>query len=173
MGQDENSTDAWHKWIVENQAKCLLYARQQSRSEADAQDILQEAILSLWQDSQENSPTELPSAGKVFTAIRFRALNRGRGQDRRNRREKEYMYLEYKSAFQEQLSPTGDELQLLTQAIRTLPEAQAEVLTLKIWGELTFREISDICQCSINTITARYRQALEKLQKTLKGNFCL
>ena len=36
MGQDENNADAWHKWIVENQAKWLLYARQQSRSEADA-----------------------------------------------------------------------------------------------------------------------------------------
>lgn len=60
---------------------------------------------------------------------------------------------------------------LLLEALRALPEAQAETVTLKIWGGLTFQEIADICRCSINTITARYRQALLKLQRELKGTF--
>ncbi|MBR5605737.1 MAG: RNA polymerase subunit sigma-24, partial [Verrucomicrobia bacterium] len=51
----------------------------------------------------------------------------------------------------------------------TLSKEQTEVITLKIWGELTFQQIADICQCSINTIAARYRLGLIKLQKKLKN----
>ena len=56
---------------MENQDKWLLYARQQSRSEADAQDILQ-SYPAIWQQSTAAEP-HLPHAGAVFTAIRFRA----------------------------------------------------------------------------------------------------
>lgn len=58
-----------------NQDKWLLYARQQSRSEADAQDLLQESVLAIWQQSTALAEPHLPHAGAVFTAIRFRAIN--------------------------------------------------------------------------------------------------
>jgi RNA polymerase sigma-70 factor (ECF subfamily) len=45
-----------------------------------------------------------------------------------------------------------------------LPAVQLEVLALRIQGELTFKEIADICGISLNTAASRYRYALEKLK---------
>jgi len=38
------------------------------------------------------------------------------------------------------------------------------VVTLKIWGELTFDEIARTLDESLNTVASRYRYALEKLK---------
>lgn len=162
----------WQEWILENQDRWLLYARQQTRSEADAQDVLQESIVSIWQESDPSESAELPHPGSVYAAIRFRALNLARGSDRRTRREQDYMDLNYVGG--PESSPyAAEEQKLLLQAVQSLPSTLGEVLTLHVWGELTFQEIADVCKCSINTIAGRYRQALIRLQKELKGTFSL
>lgn len=52
-------------------------------------------------------------------------------------------------------------------ALSRLPEEQREVVSLKVWGDLTFEEIAAIQEVSINTAAARYRYALQKLKETL------
>ena len=54
--------------------------------------------------------------------------------------------------------------QALLRAVERLPEQQKEVITLKIWGELTFDEIARILDESLNTVASRYRYALQKLK---------
>ena len=166
-GTSNNESSDWNKWILENQAKWLLYARQQARSEEDAQDILQEAVLSIWKDLQKQALPSLPHPGTVFATIRFRAINLARGRDRREKREQNYMYLEH-ITYIDTPNHHNDDHEVLRSALKTLSKEQTEVITLKIWGELTFQQIADICQCSINTIAARYRLGLIKLQKKLK-----
>jgi len=39
------------------------------------------------------------------------------------------------------------------------------VVTLKIWGELTFDEIARTLDESLNTVASRYRYALQKLKE--------
>lgn len=55
-------------------------------------------------------------------------------------------------------------------ALNQLPIVQAEVVTLKIWEGLTFREIAEITEEPINTITSRYRYALDKLSVLLRAH---
>ena len=50
-------------------------------------------------------------------------------------------------------------------AVRELPEEQREVVTLKVLGELTFREIAKVVGIPENTAQSRYRRALEKLRE--------
>ena len=52
-------------------------------------------------------------------------------------------------------------------AIALLPEAQREVVALKIDGGLTFAQIARVTNVSLNTAAGRYRYALEKLRATL------
>ena len=43
---DETPQQAdWRRWLEEHAPKFLLFARQQARSEADAQDLVQEAVV--------------------------------------------------------------------------------------------------------------------------------
>jgi RNA polymerase sigma-70 factor (ECF subfamily) len=52
----------WRRWLEEHAPKFLLFARQQARSEADAQDLVQEAVVeaSRWQrDGRPPPPAAL------------------------------------------------------------------------------------------------------------------
>jgi RNA polymerase sigma-70 factor (ECF subfamily) len=53
-------------------------------------------------------------------------------------------------------------------AVRELPIEQREVLTLKIWGELTFQQIATMTDESPNTVASRYRLALAALRQHLE-----
>jgi RNA polymerase sigma-70 factor (ECF subfamily) len=52
-------------------------------------------------------------------------------------------------------------------ALSSLPQNQAEVLILKIWGGLSFPEIARALDLSENTAASRYRYALAKLREQL------
>jgi RNA polymerase sigma-70 factor (ECF subfamily) len=58
-------------------------------------------------------------------------------------------------------------VQLIQSAMARLPEAQREVLVLKIWGELTFDEIARELDIPLNTAASRYRYALAALRQEL------
>jgi RNA polymerase sigma-70 factor (ECF subfamily) len=55
----------------------------------------------------------------------------------------------------------------LERAIRELSPEQREVIHLHVFGGMTFQEIADLSDASINTISARYRYALARLRQLL------
>lgn len=56
----------------------------------------------------------------------------------------------------------------LERALSKLPIAQRDIVVLKLWQELTFEEISIICDIPINTAASRYRYGLDKLRSLLR-----
>lgn len=54
--------------------------------------------------------------------------------------------------------------------IEELPEEQREVIVLRIYGDLSFKEISDLTGVSINTALGRMRYALLNLRKIISEN---
>jgi RNA polymerase sigma-70 factor (ECF subfamily) len=53
------------------------------------------------------------------------------------------------------------------QLIAELPEDQREVIVLRIYAELSFKEIADLTGVSINTALGRMRYALLNLRKKI------
>ena len=49
----------------------------------------------------------------------------------------------------------------------SLPEAQREVLVLRVFSEFTFAEIADAVGCKLPTVKSRMRYALEKVRELL------
>jgi RNA polymerase sigma-70 factor (ECF subfamily) len=49
-----------------------------------------------------------------------------------------------------------------------LPDIFREVITLKVWGGLTFAEIADALRIPPNTAASRYRYGLTELRKLTK-----
>ena len=60
-----------------------------------------------------------------------------------------------------------DDRLALEQALRELPPDQREVIHLKVFEGMTFQEIADMTNESINTIASRYRYAIDKLRVQL------
>ena len=157
----------WDQWLVEHGPKFLLFARQQTRFEADAQDLVQEAVVECWRRQAIGAP---PAAGLVFATIRRRAIDLGRSEDRRAGRE----------ARAARESPDGwfdvgvedrERSQIVQSAMNQLPEIYREVLTLKVWGELTFAEIALALEIPANTAASRYRYGLVELRKLTQQVF--
>lgn len=59
---------------------------------------------------------------------------------------------------------------LLKQAVETLPVEQKEVLLLRQYSGMTFKEISEQINCPLNTVLGRMRYALLNLRKSLSGD---
>lgn len=67
------------------------------------------------------------------------------------------------------LAAEGAELKRsLEEAIAALPEAQREVLLLRVYSGLTFNRIAEILECPLNTALGRMHYALTRLRRTLR-----
>jgi len=149
---------SWRTWVEAHAGRFLLFARDQTRCEADAQDVLQEALVETWQRGGGRPP----DPPLVFATIRRRAIDLARNNDRRLRREQaapEWFCAPVDSASRDEE---------LEQAVKTLPPSLREVLVLKVWSGLTFQEIAATLGIPANTAASRYRYALERLRETLK-----
>ena len=82
---------------------------------------------------------------------------------RKKREEKVFLDTPFASSFDRGLE-RNERKDALLQAVERLPPEQKEVLTLKIWAELTFDEIARTLDLSLNTVASRYRYALAKLK---------
>ncbi len=155
--------EVWDGWLEANASRLLVYARQQTRCAADAEDVLQEALVEAW----ERSGGQAPPIALVVATIRRRAIDLARSLDRRARREDTVVAdLGAEPWFEPDLAD-GESRRMLEDAVKRLPAAQQEVVTLKTWSGLTFQEIADVTGAPLNTVTSRYRYGLETLKRLL------
>ena len=168
---------AWRVWLQERGPKLLLFARQQTRSYEDAQDVFQDAVVKLVEKIRAGEFVGGPEAWQpyLYTTIRRLSIDLSRRDDRRKRRE-DSVGADTGEAHQEAFHPwfesessedeTRDQVE---EKLKQLPAKFAEVIVMKIWGERTFSEIGEILGISQNTAASRYRYGLEALKKSLGG----
>jgi len=165
---DATNGTMWHRMLRQCGDGLFLYARQLCRNDADAADAVQEAFLRVWRKHARNGVTEPDLPALFYAAVRFVVLDRQRQAARRLRRETgagEAWYGE--PAMFEHGLEQAEEHAALEAAVRELPVEQREVLTLKIWGDLTFQQIATVTGESPNTVASRYRLALGGLRRRL------
>lgn len=165
----------WNHWLGEYSARLMLYARQQCRREADAEDALQESLIQLVRTVEsgdfKGSPDQWLSY--AYTAIRHRAMDKGRREEVR---------MQYAERVQESdpdlglcnpwLVSASDDEHMRQQVEKYLQEINpdfAEVIVLRMWGDRTFQEIADILNLSISTVASRYRYGIDGLRKVFKS----
>lgn len=166
---DKPQTPLWREVLEEHGSRFQMYARQQARNDADAQDILQEALVKAWRAS---GAAERLEVGFVYTYIRRVAIDWGRSQSRRVNREqrsiKDSIWSEpTPTVWFERTLETDERHRQVETAMQDLPAEQQEVLVLKIWGGLTFDAIARTLEASPNTVASRYRYGLQNLKRTL------
>lgn len=169
------AASAWREWLEAHGPKLLLFARQQTRSQEDAKDIFQDALVKLVAKvrSGEFVGGQESWMPYLYTAIRRLAIDLSRRDDRRKRREDNVsadiatdQYETFHPWFESDSSDDETRSQL-EDGLKELPEKFAEVIVMKIWGERTFAEIGETLGISQNTAASRYRYGLEALKRNL------
>jgi RNA polymerase sigma-70 factor (ECF subfamily) len=157
----------WQAWLDDHGRKFLFFARQKARSDADAQDLMQEAII---EAARRNAWQGPPAPALVFATIHRRAIDWARREDRRAARE--WAASEPQPGFWFDSSVEDRErATLIQEAMEKLPPIYREVIALKLWGGLTFAEIAESLDIPANTAASRYRYGLEELRKLTKAVF--
>jgi RNA polymerase sigma-70 factor (ECF subfamily) len=157
--------DSWKEWFERHGPRLLLYARQCTRSLADAEDIVQDAFVRYWRNQRKLRGEPLPL---LVTSVRRAAVDLARRDGRRAVREMRADGQPEESGRMFETPLEGDDRRAgVEAALRRLPEEQREVLALKIWGGLTFEEIGSQLGQSPNTAASRYRYGLEALRREL------
>lgn len=167
MARDQHAK-AWKGWLREHGARLYAYARQRCSNREDAEDMIQDALVRLWH-YQEERGGEAPDLPLAYSVLRFVAMDHGKKAGRKKRKEQAIIYLHDRDDYWLDTGVEDDEeAATLMRAVNGLGEKLREVVTLKIWGGLTFAEIAGSMAISPNTAASRYRYALEQLERKLE-----
>jgi RNA polymerase sigma factor (sigma-70 family) len=152
------TADILTRLLDEHGAALLLYARQW----CDApEDVVQEAVLQLIR--QAAVPENL--TGWMYRAVRNLALNASRASRRRARREAEAA-----CRGEPWFVPSEDDrldAAAATEALSGLPLEQRETIVARLWGGLSFDEISQLTGCATSSVHRWYHQGLAVLRERL------
>jgi RNA polymerase sigma-70 factor (ECF subfamily) len=147
--------------IAAHGAALALYARQWCTTPDDA---VQEALI----DLVRADPRPDNIAGWLYTTVRRRAMNLGRGERRRAdhhqqaQRERDPWFLP-----DETTAESGLDHQAFLQR---LPGLDREIIVARIWGELSFAQIADLVAQPLSTVHRRYHTALQDLGRMINEN---
>jgi RNA polymerase sigma-70 factor (ECF subfamily) len=163
--QHESPTSSdWQAWLADQGPRFYLFARQHIGSEADAQDLVQDAVVECWQRRAADAP---PPPAAVYATIRHRAIDLARSRERRARREQADE--SPAPCWFDTSAEDRERGRIIQKAMIQLPQMYRDVITLKIWGGLTFAEIATVLGLSAHTAASRYRYGLSELRALVKG----
>jgi len=128
--------------------------------EAEADDVLQEIFLQVWEEAGRYSPKAGKPLGWMVTIARRRAIDRLRRRQAYCRARDRYE----KRVMQDSQTPRRD----ASESIRALPQFQREAVELAFFKGLSHREIAAATQAPLGTVKTRLELGLQKLTHALK-----
>ena len=131
-------------------------------SASDAEDVLQEVFYRLVRYRVRFRFIRDPAAF-VFRLARNEAIRLIRRKGRET--SGSGSIAEIAATIQHELNgPDPGLLNRISEALARIPENQREVIVLKFFEELTFKQISAVCNITLNTAASRYRYGMQRLR---------
>ncbi len=145
-------------------------ARSVCHDDGRAQEVVQDGLLSVWNSRTNYRSQEGTVAAWVLTVVRYRAIDAARSNHRHASRRASDDQLITQSAGEDpsETAIKRDDAQRVQASLATLPDAQAEVITLAYYGQLSHTEIAAHLGVPRGTVKGRMRLGLQKLSADLK-----
>ena len=141
--------------------------------QAEADDVLQETFLQVWEEAGRYSPKAGKPLGWLVTIDRRRAIDRLRRRQAYSRARERYE----KRVTQESQTPRWDAAEgfirsdlrhFLKKSLRALPRLQREAVELAFFKGLSHREIAIATRAPLGTVKTRVELGLQKLTHALR-----
>lgn len=162
----ENGTPALSGLFDLTAQRLVRFAATISRHQQDAEDAVQMTLLTV-----SNRPKLLASAEQPWHYLLRMVRN---DTLRIMRKKKSWTPLacldQVPTSCAMDALETEDQNQAILAALHSLPQAQSEVVVLKIWESMTFDEVGSVLDISPATAASRYRYAIAKLSSKLQSH---
>jgi RNA polymerase sigma-70 factor, ECF subfamily len=141
--------------------------------EAEADDVLQEIFIQIWEEAARYSPKAGKPLGWMVTIARRRAIDRLRRRQAysraRERYQKRVTHETSNSTRQaDEVFMLNDLRHFLKECMRILPRLQREALELAFFKGLSHREIAVATHAPLGTVKTRLELGLQKLTHALR-----
>lgn len=159
---------AFHELYRRTSAKLLAVCLRISGDRAEAEDVLQEIYVTVWQKAVQYDPARSSPVTWLATMARNRAIDRFRAGGRRVTTPIE--------AIAEPADETADALEQLldaegqhdiTTCIESLPKFDAVLVRTAFFERATYAELAERADMPLGTVKSRIRRALLKLRACL------
>ncbi|PSR08320.1 MAG: RNA polymerase subunit sigma-70 [Bacteroidetes bacterium] len=154
--------------IVEQYSERLLYcAISILKSETQAQDALQEGMISIWKNLHRFEGKSHPFTW-CYSIVRNAALTELKRENRH--KSSDVDSLSHAAISPVDLKWDGDEISKKVQEVLAkLPEKQQMVFELRYYQDLSFKDISELTGTSTGALKANYHHAKIKMEENLIG----
>jgi RNA polymerase sigma-70 factor (ECF subfamily) len=147
-------------------------ARVVCRDPHRAEEAVQDGFLSIWRSRANYNPNQGTFKSWSVGIVRNRAIDLNRREASSHRRalaEADRAATLPPSGSAEDAALTRNDADALHASLGQLPDAQAEVITLAFYGELTHAEIAQRLSLPPGTVKGRMRLGLEKLRRQMSA----
>jgi RNA polymerase sigma-70 factor, ECF subfamily len=137
-----------------------------------AEDVTQEAFISIWRSRLRYEPTRGSVRTWVLGIVHNRAIDGLRRNTVHERRRVSMEGIEERREAAERTEVEAarrEEARAVRKAIDSLPEEQRRAIELAYFGGFSHSEIAELLEMPVGTVKGRMRLALEKLRRQLGG----
>ena len=137
-----------------------------------AEDITQEAFLSIWRSRERFTPARGSVRAWVLGIVHHRSIDALRRNTVHDRRRASAEGLEERQEAPERTDAEAarrEEARSVRAALETLPDDQSRVIELAYFGGFTHAQIAEMLQTPVGTVKGRMRLGLEKMRRSLEG----
>jgi RNA polymerase sigma-70 factor (ECF subfamily) len=148
--------------------RLYVYAYSLLKSESEAEEAMQDVFMKLISNTEAFVETDDISP-LLFTVCRNYCFNlvKRRNLAKKQSDDPRFQILEEDSPLK--TVAEREEAQILNEIIGSLPAEQREVLVMKVYGGLTFKQIAQTVGEPQGTVATRYRSAIEKVKLALQA----
>lgn len=155
--------DPWQQTFYEdNKRELFALALAICRCESSAEDAVHNAFLRLWNRPKPNTNVR----AYVYQTVRNAAIDINK--EATCRREKTISLFQVDdvdlSPFQQEETPK-EEVELVQQMINGLKQSDKEIVVLKVFAKMTFREVANVVEKPAKAVESQYRRALQELRR--------
>ena len=136
---------------------------------ATAEEIAQEAMLSVWRKAHTFDQSKASASTWLFTIARNLRIDRFRAETRPQLDPNDPALVPEPELPADENLDLKDRRQFIRKCLNELPKDQREVTELSFMEGLTHQEISDGLGIPLGTVKSRLRLAVEKLKPMIRG----
>lgn len=156
------------KQIDAFKGKLYRFAFNMLRNELDAEDVIQELLIKVWQRKDQFDLIENKEAW-CMTVTRNLSIDKIRARKQSSQDISEYHFIQDHGATPDILAEDRESLKMVMEVLNALPENQKQIIHLRDVEGYSYKEISELIGLSEDQVKVNLFRARQRLKEKLKN----